>query len=115
MHPAHRRLIYALLAIIASAATAYAIPIIILPGVMDSDPNRPALPAFQPGEMWNIDSKMDDGLPGTGELVVYGTDAGTLIPSCTDGADNSAASAATAKYLMSADTKECAAVFRNQF
>jgi hypothetical protein len=60
--------------------------------------------------LWNIDSKVDDGMPGTGVMVVYSGGS-----ECTDAPDNSAASAATAKYKVTSIEKGCSAVFRKQF
>jgi hypothetical protein len=79
------------------------------------DENHPSLPALSPLDMWNIDAKVDDGTPGTGQMVVYGTDSSTAIPRCTDASDSAAASATAARYLQTVTTPECAVIFRNQF
>ena len=98
----------------ASSASAIMVPPPPLPPTL-LDEEHPSLPAFSPAELWNIDSKVDDGAPGTGQVVIYGTSSDTAISGCTDGGDSSATSARAAKYLNTVDAKACASVFRNQF
>lgn len=97
----------------ASAANALFIPVPTPPTLLDE--THPNLPTFTPGELWNIDTKVDDGKPGLGQVVIYGSDSSSVFTNCTDATDGSPASAASAKYLTSVDNKACAAVFRNQF
>lgn len=61
------------------------------------DGNGTGLPLFKPEESWNIDTKMDDGKPGTGKVV-------SRWDGCTNAA-NSADFAAT--YLLSTATQVC--------
>jgi prepilin-type N-terminal cleavage/methylation domain-containing protein len=61
---------------------------------------------FKPEELWNIDTKMDDGKPATGTLVMRGG-----IPSCTSAA---VSSTLTATYLLTNSNLACAVMFRNQ-
>jgi prepilin-type N-terminal cleavage/methylation domain-containing protein len=62
--------------------------------------------AFSPEEAWNIDKKIDDGLPQQGKVWAVRWD------SCTD-ADNSADF--TGAYLLSDTSTLCALAFRNAF
>lgn len=69
----------------------------------------PSLPFLKPDELYNIDTKMDDGKPATGKIVVNTNNA---LGSC---ADTSTPSALSANYLLSATTPTCSIVFRQQF
>lgn len=62
-------------------------------------------------EMWNVDTKMDDGRPGLGKIVTYEshTSCHTATPSTT------AAVAGTAEYALTNSTIGCAMVFRQAF
>ncbi len=55
---------------------------------------------LKPEEAWNIDTKMDDGKPGTGSMFVYKA-SGTWGPGCADG-DTTAAN-----YAVSDTTLRC--------
>lgn len=71
--------------------------------------NPPDIGFLKPEEMWNIDTKVDDGKPGTGKLVVYS--AGGLNV-CT----NTASSATlTADYLLTSTALGCLTFWRGQF
>lgn len=37
---------------------------------ISSDDDEPIGPAFTPDEVWSIDTKMDDGAPGRGNVMV---------------------------------------------
>ncbi len=58
---------------------------------------------FSAEEIWNMDTKMDDGRPGTGAIQLYGT------IKCSDQADN--ANYGIAEYKLSDTTKQCSLVF----
>lgn len=64
---------------------------------------------FKPEEIWNIDTKLDDGLPARGRAVVYST---TGVADCTT---VSASATLTGTYLLSGTSPACAIMFRNQF
>ena len=49
-------------------------------------------PLFTPGEAWNIDTKLDDGKPGTGVVATY---KASYQPNCAD-----TDTAATAQYML---------------
>lgn len=66
---------------------------------------------FKPEELWNIDTKIDDGKPAVGKVVVHAGTAADLS-ACTDSA---ASSTLTASYLLTSTSKTCAAVFRQAF
>lgn len=66
----------------------------------------PLLPAE---DMWNIDSKMDDGKPGSGKLVVVATGG---LSTCTTTASGVAY---TADYLLTATDKVCSLIFPQAF
>lgn len=63
--------------------------------------------AFKPEEVWNIDTKMDDGKPGTGKVMAFNWDT------CTDA--TASTQHGTANYLLSVVSVECAVVFPNAF
>jgi len=52
----------------------------------------PDNPLFTPGEAWNIDTKLDDGQPGTGVVTTY---KASYRPNCAD-----TDTAATAQYVL---------------
>lgn len=60
-----------------------------------------------PPELWNLDTKLDDGKPATGQLVSYGT-----LNLCTD---TSTATNLSASYLLSSSTVNCNPLWRNVF
>lgn len=62
--------------------------------------------AFSPEEAWNIDSKIDDGLPQHGTVWAVRWDH------CTDAATSAATNGA---YLLLVKTQECALAFRGTF
>lgn len=61
---------------------------------------------LKPEELWNIDSKMDDGVPNTGNVVArrYAT--------CTNAANSASTNVS---YALSTASVECVGVFRNSF
>jgi prepilin-type N-terminal cleavage/methylation domain-containing protein len=63
---------------------------------------------LKPEELWNIDTKLDDGLPGTGKLV------GVRWNSCATGAANQA-DVANARYAVTSTSVLCLGIFRNVF
>ena len=68
-----------------------------------------------PTELWNIDTKIDDGKPATGKLVVTGDTLAILgdgIESCTNTVDGSNLAAV---YRLDLDQNACGLIFRNQF
>ena len=56
--------------------------------------------AFLPEELWNIDTKLDDGKPATGSVYTYKS-TGTWAPNCADGAG------LDAEYNLSYTSKAC--------
>ncbi len=74
----------------------------------NADPNT-AL--FKPEELWNIDTKLDDGRPATGKVVARGQTADGFTK-CTDA---TVGSTLTANYLLSNSSLACIAIFRNLF
>ena len=73
--------------------------------------NYPMALLFTPQELWNMDTKLDDGKPATGKMVVRVLSSQGLSV-CTDTADNTLM---TASYLLSSTTKACNPFFRRQF
>jgi prepilin-type N-terminal cleavage/methylation domain-containing protein len=63
-------------------------------------------PMLTPTEMWGIDKKLDDGMPGRGKIVAYNWD------DCTDAADNTDADA---DYALNTSAIECSYYYRNLF
>lgn len=78
-------------------------------GAPGSIPSFSMAGIMTPTEVWNIDTKMDDGKPGTGKVVVY---APSGLNQCTD--TNNAATL-TANYLLTSDAIACGITFRQQF
>jgi prepilin-type N-terminal cleavage/methylation domain-containing protein len=76
--------------------------------ITDYSPNNPVL---KPEEAWNIDTKLDDGKPGTGKMAVL---ASTGLSTCTTTVTNNPATI-TADYLLSASNATCALIFRGLF
>jgi prepilin-type N-terminal cleavage/methylation domain-containing protein len=67
---------------------------------------------FKPEEVWNIDTKMDDGKPGTGNVVVFEVQAS----SCHDQAASAAAAlVGIANYNLTNSSAVCSMMFRNAF
>ena len=60
---------------------------------------------LKPEEAWNIDTKLDDGKPGTGAIMTM-KNTSVFMPNCAD-----SNTAATAQYSLSRTDKVCA-VFR---
>ena len=69
----------------------------------DTHPTR----SITPEELWNIDTKMDDGRPGVGKVWA------TNWNICTNAATS--ADAATAQYDFSVTARDCSPVFLNVF
>ena len=73
-------------------------------------------PILTPQDMWNIDAKMDDGKPGTGNIVV-----GELYTACFLLADGSAGSQSTTamrtnvQYNLASNAQACSIYFRNSY
>lgn len=80
-------------------------------------PNEtPNSPILTPAEAWNVDTKMDDGIPGTGKVMAFGSDgwnnaSGTLAR-CTL-AQNS--SQHTQPYAVNQEGVLCALMFLDAF
>jgi prepilin-type N-terminal cleavage/methylation domain-containing protein len=66
-------------------------------------------PILKPEDAWNIDTKMDDGRPATGNLVTWEFD-GTA---CSDLAASGAGSLAASAYLLSGTGTPCRLIFKN--
>lgn len=61
-------------------------------------------PVLTPEEAWKVDDKVDDGRPGTGQVIsLNGTN--TLTPGCTTGTTSSAS------YLVTTESPACILVF----
>lgn len=73
---------------------------------VDYDTDQPAL---IPEEAWNIDTKLDDGKPAKGKVIaIFWDDA------CAEADDgSSSATDFEASYRLSAESVECALVFRS--
>ncbi len=70
----------------------------------------PENPVLTPAEAWGIDKKIDDGKPGTGNLM------SRLWDTCTNAATNgylTDADRKSAEYLLSDNTPQCALLFQN--
>lgn len=70
---------------------------------------QPLNPILKPEEAWNIDSKMDDGKPGTGSVLTF-KNTSSYSPGCA-----STDVASTAVYVLTTSTITCALVFKTGF
>ena len=61
-------------------------------------------PVITPGEAWNLDTKMDDGISWSGRVLNYRSDSATT-PNCTTATDE------TALYNLASTDKLCSIVF----
>ena len=68
-----------------------------------------AFGVITPEQAWNIDSKMDDGKPATGKVVVA---TAAVLSDCTDTASPTTL---TASYLLTSTQVACSLVFHNPF
>ena len=69
--------------------------------------------SIAPADAWNIDTKMDDGMPGTGGVVGPWSNAyNPTGANCTTAASSAAI---TATYNLSVSDKSCAIFWRNLF
>lgn len=65
-------------------------------------------PFFTPEEAWNIDTKLDDGKPGTGRLRPRNAAAvGGAHTNCSNGTDSTAATAQSAVYTLTYTSAAC--------
>jgi hypothetical protein len=73
----------------------------------------PVNPVLKPEEIWNIDTKVDDGRPATGKLVARSSP----LSSCTTATGSTAAQAAaiSSDYLLTGTSVTCVLIFRNLF
>ena len=74
--------------------------------------NDPTSPVFLPAEAWDIDVKLDDGVPGIGKVVARDVN-GFTGTNCTSATASN--QQATATYYMAGKTKQCVLVFPKQF
>jgi len=61
---------------------------------------------FRPKEVWSIDVKIDDGVPGYGKIRQYKSNYATYGVNCTTSADPD-----TAKYQITADAIGCSLIY----
>lgn len=66
------------------------------------------IPALRPEEAWNIDTKLDDGKPGTGSLLIYRN-----LTNCHTSNDGTNPSGSD--YQLSSSDIECFLFFSNAF
>lgn len=65
---------------------------------------------LKPEELWNIDTKLDDGKPAIGKVRVYVSNA--VLTSCTNTTDGANLAA---EYAVSSSTIACAVIFAEAF
>lgn len=71
------------------------------------------MPFLKPEELWNIDTKMDDGMPARGKVFGIGDfDVGNGISTCAT-PDNNADLNAT--YNLASSSQGCSVIFTDQF
>ncbi|PZP84317.1 MAG: hypothetical protein DI582_09180 [Azospirillum brasilense] len=66
-------------------------------------------PIFKPEELWNIDTKMDDGRPAQGKVIARTT---STVSRCTTAASNTDLQG---DYKLSDNSVQCTALFRQVF
>lgn len=64
-------------------------------------------PALTPREMWNIDKKMDDGMPATGKLVYWGWNLASAGFSGYECSNASASDDFDAEYFLNSEETLC--------
>ena len=69
----------------------------------------PYTPILKPEEMWNIDTKMDDGKPGMGKVGFYGN---ATVTACSTAADSTVV---TADYRLNNTAVACAPLWRQVY
>lgn len=77
-----------------------------------SSDSIPEVAIFSPEETWNIDTKLDDGKPGTGRMMIRYWDT------CTNAVSNGHTNVShrtSAEYLYSDTSKQCAIYFPRSF
>ncbi|MFZ4541912.1 MAG: type II secretion system protein [Rickettsiales bacterium] len=74
--------------------------------------NVPLVPALKPEEAWNIDTKMDDGKPGTGKVMVRDYNGFGSASSCTLSANGTDYAAG---YKLTNTSQACAFFFPKPF
>ncbi len=65
---------------------------------------HPTTPLLRPEELWNIDTKLDDGMPARGKLTAR------AYTTCTDATTSATMNAV---YLLTSNVVGCVAYFRN--
>lgn len=74
----------------------------------------PAGVVVKPEEMWNIDTKIDDGKPGSGGLVTLeGHTLCFLLANGSPGSTSNSAARADSQYNLKESSVSCAMIFRN--
>ncbi len=68
-------------------------------------------PVISPEDAWNIDTKMDDGKPGTGSVMNWKGDGTTWF--CTDQAGVAAVADSVAQYKLTNRSLDCGLFFVN--
>lgn len=68
---------------------------------------------LRPEEAWNIDTKMDDGLPGTGSINSFKGDG--VATFCTNVAGVGPSGEAGGTYLLTNRNRDCYLLFRQSF
>jgi len=74
-----------------------------------SDTSSYFRPVLTPEEMWSVDTKMDDGLPGQGRIITYDQDAPFATTCITTNV------ASTAKYNLTSTDLSCTITFDQVF
>ena len=69
--------------------------------------------ALSPADAWNIDTKLDDGVPGTGSLIVFKGDGTNTF--CTSAAGVAPPTDAGATYKLTNSNKDCLLYFVRAF
>lgn len=83
-------------------------PYLMLGARVTTGGNVPKNPAMKPEESWNIDTKLDDGLPASGRVIAYWG----WVNGCTTSATNTDA---TGTYNLASSTISCSLFFLNAF
>lgn len=76
----------------------------------------PTQPILSPEEAWNIDTKMDDGKPAVGNLVIWEEMPGsTATETCSDLPPSSTNPLNDSNYSLSNKTKSCSFILKMAF
>ena len=70
---------------------------------------------LKPEEAWNIDTKIDDGKPATGNVLTYEYTGGAGATTCSDLAYSTTVSLSASVYRLDNTGLNCALIFKTGY